>query len=127
MSFDPAVGTVSAITNSQTLLKNDDGMLGFELGDLVPGSFVEIRGHLDTEGNFVACVLEVEDHLHEYEIRGPLDADGYVEGVSVGVMGVTFMIDADTELKDGVPMNGDIVKVEDEDRNGIADEIHVKD
>jgi len=126
ISFTPASGTVSAVTNSQTLLKNDDGGLGFEPGDLVPDSFVQIRGHLDTDGNFVACVLEVDDQINKYEIQGPLDADGYVEDVSISVMGVTFMINADTRLTDGAPMNGDIVEVEDVDQNGFADKIDVR-
>ncbi|MGD8809871.1 MAG: DUF5666 domain-containing protein [Gammaproteobacteria bacterium] len=127
ISFTPAEGTVTAIANSQTLLKNDDARVGFELGDLVAGSFVEIHGHPDTGGNFVACVLEVEDGSSKYEVEGPLDTDGYVEGSSISVMGVVFMLDADTLLKDGSPMNGDIVEVEDRDRDGFADTVEIGD
>jgi len=126
ISFPPAVGSVTVVTNTQTLLKNDDSRLGFELSDLVAGSFVEIRGHLDIDGKFVACVLEVEDRMDEYEVEGLLDTDGYVEGVSISVMGVTFTIDSDTQLEDSAPINGDVVEVEDEDRDGIAEKIDIK-
>ena len=128
VSFAPATGTIAVRVDSETLLKNDDGMIGFDISDLVPGSsFVEVHGHIDASGLFVANVLESEDSPDEYEIEGPLDQDGFVEGATISVLGVTFTLDGGTVFDDGLPQNGDVVDVEDFDRDGIADEVDIED
>ncbi len=127
MSFAPAVGTVNVLVNAETLLKNDDGMTGLDLARLTPDvSFIEVHGFLDG-GVFTARVLEVEDGVDEYEIEGPLDANGFVANVSISALGVRFMLDAGTAFEDGTPSAGDTVDVEDFDRDGFADSVDVED
>jgi len=129
ISFPPASGMLDVLVNESTSFMNDHGLTPFDLSDLVPGvSFVEIHARLDADGQLIAGVLELEDGgADEYEVEGPLDAAGFVSGVSVTVLGVTFWIDADTLLEDGEPRGGDSVDVEDQDRDGVADEIDIED
>jgi cytoskeletal protein CcmA (bactofilin family) len=127
VSFAPATGTVDVLVNAETLLMNDDGVVGLDLMALRPDvSFVEVHGRLE-EGMFVAGVLKVEDRAKEYEIEGPLDAGGFVANVSISVLGVTFMLDAGTVFEDGTPSAGRIVDVEDFDRDGFADNVDIED
>ena len=54
-----------------------------------------LHGFLDN-GVFTARVLEVEDGADEYQIEGPLYANGFVATVSISALGVKFMLDAGT-------------------------------
>jgi len=128
VSFSPAIGTIAVIVNEDTTLLNDDSRSPFELSNLIPGSsFVEIHGYLDDGGNFVASAFELEDGFDEYEVEGPLDVDGFSSGSSISVLGVTFFVDANTQYEDGLPSNGDIVDVEDTNRDGTAESVDVED
>ena len=127
MSFAPAVGTVDVLVNSETLLMNDDGVVGLDLSRLAPDvTFIEVHGFLDN-GHFVARVLEVEDRADEYEVEGPLDANGFVANVSISALGVKFMLDAGSLLEGGNPLANDTVDIEDVDRDGFADSVDSED
>ena len=127
MSFAPAVGTVNVIVNADTLLMNDDRMAGVDLTTLEPDvSFLRVRGHLDDTGAFIASALKIEGRPEGYDVKGPLDTDGFVPDVSISVLGVVFSLDAGTVLEHGTPMNGDFVDVEDHDRNGFAESVEVE-
>jgi hypothetical protein len=127
MSFAPAVGTVNVLVNADTLLMDDDGMTGLDLTQLTPDvSFIEVHGFLDA-GVFTARVLEVEDDADEYEVEGPLDANGFVANVSISALGVKFTLDAGTVFEDGTPSAGDSVDIEDFDRDGFADSVEIED
>ena len=128
LSFSPATGTLPVIVDSNTMFVDGDSVNQFDLSDLSPGvSFVEIHAHFDEAGDVVAGLLDLEDSPDEYEIEGPLDADGFVDGVSVSVLGVTFSVGPGTFYEDGTPVNGDIIDVEDFERDGIADSVDVED
>jgi hypothetical protein len=128
MSFLPATGTIDVIVDAQTLLMNADKVTGTDLKSLVPGvSFIDVHGHLDTTGAFVAGALHIEDHMQSYEVSGPVDTGGYVAGVSISVLGVKFSIDANTKLMGGTPADKTFVDVKDADRNGFADTIGLED
>jgi Domain of unknown function (DUF5666) len=124
MSFPLAQGTIDVIVDSQTLLMNDRHLGGVDLSALVPDvSFVEVAGHLDSGGAFIAGALHVEDHPGAYEVSGPVDADGFVAGVSISVLGVKFSVDAGTSIEGGTPTDGTFVEVKDFDRDGFADAV----
>jgi hypothetical protein len=128
VSFPPADGTVTLLVGPDTLIKHDDSDDRLKLSALAPGmSFVEAHGHLNDDGDFVATVFEHEDDQDEYEIEGPLDTDGFVDGVSITVLGVTFQLDPNTQFEDGTPRNGDIVDVEDQNRDAVADGVDRED
>lgn len=127
MSFTPADGTVDVIVDSQTLLMSDEEWGGVDLSGLSPGvSFIRVRGHLDETGAFIASAVKVEGQPEQYELRGPLDMGGYVQDVSISVLGVTFSLDARTFLEDDPPADGDVVEVVDRDRDGFADSVEVE-
>jgi hypothetical protein len=128
LSFSPATGTIPVVVDANTLFMNDDSVIPFDLSRLRPGaSFVEIKAHLDESGNVVAGVLELEDSVDEYEIEGPLDTNGFAAGVSVSVLGVVFFVDGNTVYPDGIPVDGDIVDIEDQNRDGTAESVDVDD
>jgi hypothetical protein len=128
MSFLPAQGTIDVIVDAHTLLMNDDKVTGTDLKSLVPGvSFIDVHGHLDTTGAFIAGALHIEDRMQGYEVSGPVDTGGYVAGVSISVLGVKFSIDPNTKLMGGTPDSKTFVDVKDADRNGFADTIGLED
>jgi hypothetical protein len=128
MSFPPALGTINVIVDAHTLLMNDDKVTGTSLKSLVPGvSFIDVHGHLDTTGAFIAGALHIEDKMEGYEVSGPVDTGGYVAGVSISVLGVKFSIDSNTKLMGGTPADKTFVDVKDADRNGFADTIGLED
>jgi hypothetical protein len=128
MSFPPALGTVDVIVDAHTLLMNDDKVTGTNLKSLAPGvTFIDVHGHLDTAGAFIAGALHIEDHMQSYEVSGPVDTGGYVAGVSISVLGVKFSIDMSTKLMGGTPADKTFVDVKDADRNGFADTIGLED
>jgi hypothetical protein len=128
MSFTPAQGTIDVIVDSQTLLMNDRHLGGVDLSALVPDvSFIDVLGHLDASGAFIAGALHVEDHPGAYEVSGPVDTGGFVPGVSIRVLGVTFNVDADTAVAGSAPADGAFVEVKDFDRDGFADAIRQED
>ncbi len=122
------MGTLDVIVDASTMFTDDDSVNQFDPARLSAGmTFVEIRAHLNESGVHVAGVFHVEDEADEYQIEGPLDPNGFVPGVSISVSGVAFNIDPNVIMEDGPPMDGDIVDVEDFDRDGDADSIDVED
>ncbi len=128
MSFAPAVGTVNVLVNAETLLMNDDGVVGLNLANLRPDvSYIEVHGFVDTNGKFVARALEIDDSVGEYEVEGRLDENGFVANVSISALGVKFNLDAGTLFEDGLPSASDVVDIEDHDRDGFADAVDIED
>lgn len=119
--FPPLAGTVEVAINERTLFADDDGTAHFDLSDLNPGSsFAKVKAYLNDAGELVATRLEREDGSR-YEIQAP--ADAVEPDVAITVLDIRFGLDAGTEYDDGVPAAGDLVEVEDNDLDGVADEV----
>lgn len=125
ISFPPLAETIDVAVNEGTMFADDNSMQPFDLGDLAPGSsFVKVKAFHDAAGNLVASRLEREDGSR-YEIEAP--ADAVDAGVSITVLGVTFGISDMTEFDGPMPAAGDNVEVEDDNLDGIADEVESQD
>lgn len=120
-AFPPLAGTIEVEINERTLFADDDSSAHFDLSDLSPGnSFAKVKAYRNNAGDLVASRLEREDNSR-YEIQAPADA---VEAdVAITVLGIRFGLDAGTEYDEAVPASGDYVEVEDDDLDGIADEV----
>ncbi len=119
--FPPLTGTVAVEINERTLFADDDGTAHFDLSDLNPGSsFAKVKAYLNEAGDLVATRLEREDGSR-YEIQAP--ADAVEPDVAITVLNIRFGLDAGTEYDGGVPAAGDLVEVEDDDLDGVADEV----
>jgi len=119
-AFPPLAGTIEVEINERTLFADDDGSAHFDLGDLNPGSFAKVKAYRNDAGDLVASRLEREDNSR-YEIQAP--ADDVEADVAITVLDIRFGLDAGTEYDEGVPASGDFVEVEDDDLDGIADEV----
>jgi hypothetical protein len=118
--FPPLAGTVEVAINERTLFADDDGTAHFDLSDLNPGSFAKVKAYRNEAGDLVATRLEREDSSG-YEIQAP--ADAVEPDVAITVLNIRFGLDAGTEYDGGVPAAGDLVEVEDDDLDGVADEV----
>lgn len=119
--FPPLTGTVAVEINERTLFADDDGTAHFDLSDLNPGSsFAKVKAYRNEAGDLVATRLEREDNSR-YEIQAP--ADAVEPDVAITVLDIRFGLDANTEYDEGVPAVGEFVEVEDDDLDGIADEV----
>ncbi|MGB5623681.1 MAG: DUF5666 domain-containing protein [Gammaproteobacteria bacterium] len=119
--FPPLAGTVEVEINEGTLFADDDSINHFDLSDLNPGSsFAKVKAYRNDAGDLVAARLEREDNSR-YEIQAP--ADAVEPDVAITVLDIRFGLDANTEYDEGVPAAGEFVEVEDDDLDGIADEV----
>jgi hypothetical protein len=125
LGFPPLSDTIDVTVNEHTMFADDSAMQPFDLGDLSPGSsFAKVKVFRDASGDLVASRLEREDGSR-YEIQAT--AEAYEDGVSITLLGVTFGLNAATEIDGVVPAAGDFVEVEDDDLDGIADELERED
>ena len=123
--FPPLSDTIDVTVNEHTMFADDSAMQPFDLGDISPGSsFAKVKVFRDASGDLVASRLEREDSSR-YEIQATVEA--YQDGVSITLLGVTFGLDAATGIDGVVPAAGDFVEVEDDDLDGIADELERED
>lgn len=124
LEFSPATGSVTVVVNNSTMFMNDDSMTPFNIGDLAAGMFINAEGYLDSDGtSLVANRIEREDGSR-FEIEAPLG--GFEDGVSVSALGVTFTVNPATEYKDTKPASGDFIRVRDDNLDGIADRVEIK-
>lgn len=133
-----AIGSITVTVNNATELEDDIGdSSSFSLDDIEGGDFLKIRGLDDGGGAIIASKIKREE-VGDTILQGPLDS--FVSGASVTVLGVIFSTDMDTEFDDDgenklsgaadffvIVDIGDIIKVTDEDGDGIADEIDQED
>lgn len=100
----------------------------FDLTDVYEGDCVEIQASFDEKSEtYVADLLELEATgagCESYELEGPVDA---ASALDITVLGITFVVNGETDLPDGAPATGNIVEIVDENGDGIADEIEVDD
>jgi hypothetical protein len=137
----PKVGTIQcAFPNSGSvtvefrnspdlaMFSGDDSVDTFDLRDVNVGDCVEIKASIDDSSGtsvYVAGLIESEgsEACGEYELEGPVEAVG---ATSITAVGVTFVIDGDTELPNAMlPKVGDIVEIKDDEGDGIADALEI--
>jgi len=81
------VVTVS-VTDTTEMEDNRDDKPSFSLSDISAGDYLEIKGFIGANGEFIASELEREDSDENVEIRGPVSAKDSVAG-TVTILGVT--------------------------------------
>lgn len=123
VNFGAAMGTLTVIIDAGTLMLDDEVATPFDLTQLMAGDMVEVEGHQDADGNIVASSLHMEDDS-EIEIEGPLEA---ISDTSITVLTIEFGTDENTMFEQGTPEVGTYVSVEDNDGDGIADEVEIDD
>lgn len=129
---DPSIGsfTVAGITvtvDADTVFDDDvgnnDGNPGIDLGDLAIGMVVEVSGY-PTDSGFLATRVdrEFDENGNDPEVGRPdvdddeLEIKGFVDeiamdGSSITVGGVVFLIDGNTQFDDGLMLNDDLLGV----------------
>jgi len=123
LSFGAAMGTVDVIVTSETMFRDDDAVQSFDYDSINVGDKVEIEARWGEGSAIYASNLHLEDGSG-YEIEGPVDA---VDDVSLTVLGVTYTLDAGTVFEGAAPVAGNVVEVEDDDGDGIADTVEIED
>lgn len=130
-------GSVSAGINNKTSLEDETGMVtNMKPSDISTGDFLEIRGFMDN-GGIVASEIR-RDKADDAILQGPVDST--VNGSSVTILGVSFLVDAATQYEDlndapvssasffATDRTGNIVKIKDrEPGDGTADEVDLED
>lgn len=134
---------VTVQTSSSTLMKDDVGADdNLSLSELVPGSFVEVRGS-ETDASTIAATRVKRIDPEKIELQGVVTDQ--VQDVSITVLGVVFQIDGQTEFEDEseAPLNDhqdfinntrpgiSVVSIEDKqagDGNpvGVADSVEIE-
>lgn len=116
---------------------NDDNRSRFGIGDIRTGDFLEIEAYL-IGGEVFASEIERERENDGIELQGPVSAFDRAMG-TITILGVTYNTNASTEFEDGDPdiinasqffrlLNpGDVVGIEDDNGDGIADEVEFED
>ena len=123
LSFGAATGSVDVEVTADTMFLDDEASRHFDLYSLVLGDKVEIDARIGADGAFYASSLHVEDDAG-YAIEGPTES---IDDVSITVLGISFGLDMDTFFENGMPVAGDYVEVEDDDADGIADQVELDD
>jgi len=130
---------ISVDVDNGTLIDDDrsskNDRLGFD--DIRTGDYLEIEATYASNDRYVATRIDLEDRDDgEREVQAPLDR--FEPGFSVTLLGITFTVDSRTEYEDANGRDisadtffstaefGDLVKVEDDDRDGVADEIEIE-
>jgi len=143
---NPKVGTVECVfpnttgngsvtiefqgTPNLAMFTGDHTSNTFDLRDVNPGDCVEIKASIDASSGttqYIAGLIEHEGTgaCGEYELEGPVEA---ISANSISVIGVTYVINGSTYLPNNtLPNVGDIVEIEDNNGNGIADSIEIDD
>ena len=127
-------GNITVKVNSQTTLQDDITGNPLTLNAINPGTdFLEMRGYIDGTGNLVAD--EVHRDTPEKDIlQAPVES--FIPGNSITLLGLTFTTingTTDFELADDTSTdsatfymnlnNGDLIKIEDENQDGVIDEV----
>ena len=123
LSFGAATGAIEITVTPDTMFRDDDPMVHFDLNSIIMGDKVEVEARQAADGTIYASSLHVEDD-YGYEIEGPVDS---IDELSISILGVTFGIDMDTFFEGGTPVAGDYVELEDDDADGVADSVELDD
>ena len=123
LTFGLATGMLDVKVTPDTMFRDDDAIEHFDLGDIMADDKVEIEARMADDGMIYASSLHVEDDMG-YEIEGPVDS---IDDMAITVLGIAFVIDANTFFGNGDPVADDYVEVEDDDGNGVADSVEIED
>jgi len=130
---------ISVGVDNGTLIDDDrsskNDRLAFD--DIKTGYYLEIEAKYVNNDRYVATRIDLEDRDDgEREVQAPLDR--FDPGFSVTLLEITFTVDSRTEYEDADGRDitadtffstaelGDLVKVEDDDGDGVADEIELE-
>lgn len=124
---------VVVTVNSQTTIKDDNSGSALSLGDIAAGNFLEVRGYLDANSNVIASEIS-RDNPDDDIVQAPVDS--FVMNSSITLLGLTFStVSGTTQFEllndqntDSTTFynnlqNGALVKIEDKNQDGIADEV----
>lgn len=123
LSFGAATGTIDVRVTTDTMFLDDEAMNHFDLNSLNMGDKVEIKARQADDGTIFASSLHLDDDMG-YEIEGPVDA---IDEVSISILGISFVIGAETIFENGIPVAGDYAEVEDDNADGVADTVELDD
>lgn len=123
LSFGNATGTVEVVVTPSTIFMDDDAISQFDLRNVPSGQKLEIDAGFGDDGRIYATSLQLENS-NDYEIEGPVTG---IDATTITVLTVTFGHDANTFFEDGMPVVDDFAEVEDENGDGIADEVEIED
>lgn len=151
VEMEAEVQSVDTVKNSVTLLgitvtanlltEFDDNTSAklepFSLGDINPGDFLRIRGHLDN-GSVIADRIERRDPEADVLLQGPVD---FVSNPNLVILGVTIQTNSGTQFEDaneniisqadffGQVQQGMLVKAKGAFAGGaiVADEVGIED
>lgn len=123
LSFGTATGTVDVVVTPDTMFLDDDAIAQFDLRNVPNDQKLEIDAGFGDDGQIYATSLQLEDS-DGYEIEGPVTA---IDATTITVLTVTFGHDQNTFFDNGVPLVDDFVEVEDDNGDGLADEIEIVD
>ncbi len=125
-------GTLTVNVNNRSKIGDGtDVVKNPALGDFASGDFVAIRGFKDASG---VVATEIQRNAPDRVIlQGPVDS--FSPGTSVTILGVTFFTDGSTRFEDrgenaigsgafySALVNGDPIKIRDDQPDGTADEV----
>ena len=123
LSFGAAMGTVDVVVTGETMFRDDDAVQSFDYDSINAGDKVDIEARWGEGGVIYASNLHLEDDSG-YEIEGPVDA---ADDVSLTVLGVTYTLGMGTIIEGAAPVAGNVVEVEDDNGDGIADTVEIED
>lgn len=131
-------GVITVVVDGQTAFEDGTGAVdNMGIDDLEQGYFVKIEG-MENAGEVHADQVKRDDLPVELRLRGPVDNFSLTAPYDfIDVLGIVYEIDGNTEFQDGT-MNmtraaffgalqiGDEVDIDDEDADGIADEVELE-
>ena len=124
LTFGRASGSVQVIVNGDTMFRDDDAVESFNFDSINETDKVDIEARWGEDGAIYATSLHLEDSSG-YEITGPVSA---VDSMSLTVLDVRYDLDSNiTVFENGLPVVGNVVEVEDDNGDGIADTVEIED
>lgn len=131
--YSNIAGSIDIVTNNSTQFEDESNeeIQLFSLSNIVPTNYVEIEATL-INNEIVATQIQ-RDEPDDFILQGQVDA--FVANTSITILGITYTVDGDTDY-DGFTgasnffntmTQGEIVRIKDENADGIADKVKIDD
>ena len=131
------LGTITVLVDGQTAFEDDTAAANPGFANLVPGNFVKIEGREETNDEVYAGKVK-RDEADELRLRGAVDDFDEIAESSITVLGIAYSVDASTKFEQGeieilrsdffaALQIGAEVEIKDDDGDGVADEVELKD